>query len=672
MRAAHRRPRLQRSRRETTINSGVARFVVFLIGGALAGFQPPEVGWATNGRDDHGTRYLPASEITRANVNRLEVAWTYRTGESDARFATKKPASFEATPIVVDGTMYVGTPLGRVIALDPATGLERWTFDPKIDRDITYGDFATRGVSTWLDDLAAATAPCRRRIFVATAQSQLFAIDAKDGQPCQGFGKAGMVDLKTGLRIPPFEPQAYSMTSPPTVVNGIVVVGSSVADNSRPDLPSGEIRGFNARTGARQWTWDPIPQTMSDRAFAEWREGNPARTGAANAWSVMAADPQRDLVFVPTGSAAPDYYGGLRPGDNRYANSIVALKASTGEMAWAFQAVHHDLWDYDNASPPALVTLTRNAERVPAVLQATKTGMLFVLNRETGTPVFRVEERAVPASDIPLEKASRTQPFTAVTPPLSPHRFTADQVWGPSDADRAACRAAIEGLRNEGIFTPPSLKGTLVMPSNIGGAHWGGLAVDPVRQIAIIPVNRVAAVVQLIPREGFDLQQTRAKEQRLGDDYEYNFMRGTPYIMRRRMLLSPSRMPCTPPPFGTLVAINLETGARLWEVPLGSVAGLVPSEVASKMPADWGSPNLGGPIVTAGALIFIGAALDRSLHAYDIETGRELWRGALPESGKATPVSYRLASGEQFVAIAVGGGGAWGTGDHVVAFRLRR
>lgn len=246
-------------------------------------------------------------------MNRLEVAWTYRTGEADARFATKKPVSFEATPIVVDGTMYLGTPLGRVIALDPETGRERWTFDPKIDREITYGDFATRGVSTWLDESAAATAPCRRRILVATAQSQLFAVDAKDGQPCQGFGKAGMVDLKTGLRIPPFEPQAYSMTSPPTVVNGIVVVGSSVADNSRPDLPSGEVRGYNARTGARQWTWDPIPQTKSDPAFAEWHEGNPARTGAANAWSVMAADPQRDLVFVPTGSAAPDYYGGRSP-----------------------------------------------------------------------------------------------------------------------------------------------------------------------------------------------------------------------------------------------------------------------------------------------------------------------------------------------------------------------
>jgi len=251
-----------------------------------------------------------------------------------------------------------------------------------------------------------------------------------------------------------------------------------------------------------------------------------------------------------------------------------------------------------------------------------------------------------------------------------PHRFAVDQVWGLNDADRAACRAAIEGLRNDGIFTPPSTRGTLVMPSNIGGAHWGGLAVDPVREVAVVPVNRLAAMVQLLPREGFDLARVRAAEQRLGDDYEYNFMRGTPYVMRRRMLLSPSRMPCTPPPFGTLVAISLKTGSRLWEVPLGTIAALT-GDTARALP-EWGSPNLGGPIVTAGGLVFIGAALDRSLHAFDIETGREVWRGSLAESGKATPMSYRLASGEQFVAIAVGGGGAWGAGDSVVAFHLRR
>ena len=631
-----------------------------------------EIGWDANGRDVQGTRYLPAREITRENVSRLEPAWTYRTGEADASFATEKETSFEVTPLVVEGTMYVGTPLGRVIALDPATGRERWVYDPKIARDVEYGDFASRGVSSWLDERAPADAVCRRRIFAATAQSQLIALDARDGRPCAGFGRDGRVDLTQGLRIPPFEPGAYSMTSPPVIVNGLVVTGSSVADNTRPDLPSGEVRAWDARTGALKWSWDPVPQNPADPAHREWRGAMAHKTGAANAWSVLSADPERGMVYVPTGSAAPDYYGALRLGDNRYANSIVALRAATGEVAWAFQTVHHDLWDYDNASPPALVTLRRDDRAIPAVLQATKSGMLFVLDRETGTPVFPVEERAVPSSDIPLEEAARTQPFTTVTPPLSPHRFTVEEIWATNDADRAACRAAIAGLRNEGIFTPPSVKGTLVLPSNIGGAHWGGVAVDPERQIAVVPVNRIAAVVQLIPREGFDLKRARKDDERLGHDYEYNMMRGTPYVMRRRMLLAPSGVPCTPPPFGTLVAIDLKTGARLWESPLGSVAGLVGPEMAAKLAPDWGSPNLGGPIVTAGGVVFIAAALDRALHAFDIETGRELWRGALPASGKATPMSYRLASGEQYVVVTAGGGDVWGKGDHVVAFRLPR
>ena len=634
--------------------------------------QPQEIGWSANGREVEGTRYLPASEITRDNVGRLEPAWTYRTGEREARFATVKPTSFEATPLVVEGTMFVGTPLGRVIALDPATGAERWVFDPKIARNVTYGDFASRGVSTWLDPSAGADAVCRRRIFVATPESQLYALDARSGTPCPGFGRGGMVDLKQGLRIPPFEPQAYSVTSPPLVVNGLVISGSSVADNTRPDLPSGEVRAFDARSGALKWSWDPIPQRPSDKAYGDWRGAMAHRTGAANAWSVLAADPGRDLVFVPTSSPAPDYYGALRLGDNRYANSIVALRGSTGELVWSFQTVHHDLWDYDNASPPALVTLTRGAAAVPAVIQANKNGMLYVLHRESGDPIFRVEERKVPSSDVPLEEAAPTQPFTADIAPLSPHRLTADQIWGVSDADRDACRQAIAGLRNDGIFTPPSTQGTLVLPSNIGGAHWGGVAVDPVRQVAVVPVNRVAAMVQLIPRKDFDLQRSRADDQRLGHDYEYNMMHGTPYVMRRRILLSPSRMPCTAPPFGSLVAVDLRTGLHRWNVPLGTPARLAPPDVAAKMPGDWGSPNLGGPIVTAGGLVFIGAALDRWLRAYDIDTGRELWRGALPEAAKATPMSYRLASGEQYVAVTVGGGGPWGDGDYVIAFKLRR
>ena len=611
-----------------------------------------------------------APRITPQNISRLQVAWTYRTGEAGDRFATSKPASLEATPLVVDGSMYIGTPLGRVIALDPVTGQERWVFDPKIARNIPYGDFASRGVSTWLDEAAPPDSPCRRRIYAATAQAQLIALDARGGEPCRAFGSNGIVDLKVGLRIPPFEPQAYSITSPPLAVNGVVITGSSIGDNSRPDPASGEVRGFDARTGRLRWTWDPIPQDASDPAYAQWRGAMAHKGGGANAWSRLVADAERDLVFVPTGSAAPDYYGVLRLGDNRYANSIVALRATTGRLVWAFQTVHHDLWDYDNASPPALVTVRRNGVAVAAVVQTTKTGMMFVLERDTGRPVFPVEERPVPASDIPEEQTSRTQPFTSLTPPLSPHRFAANEVWGITSADRDACRAAIAPLRNEGIFTPPSTRGTLLMPSRIGGVNWGGVAIDQSRQTAVVAVNRIAEMVQLIPREGFDLQRARAEEQpRLGDDFEYNMMRGTPYVVRRRLLLAPSRLPCTPPPFGALVAIDLSTGRKKWETPLGSMTSVLAPDIATITKSEWGSVNLGGPVATSGGVIVIGAALDRRLHAYDTQTGRELWHGELPASAKATPMTYTLSSGVEYVAVAVGGGGAWGVGDYVIAFR---
>lgn len=638
--------------------------------GAAPAPEASEADWPVYGRDLQGTRYLPGSGIARQNVHRLEPAWTYRTGETDPRFRTRTPTAFETTPIVVDGTMFLSTPLGRTVALDPATGEERWSFDPEIRRDVPYGDFASRGVATWLDETVEGGAPCHRRIFLATAQAQLVALDAADGTPCSDFGEGGMVDLRDGLRIPPFEPAAYSMTSPPLAANGLVVVGSSIADNSRPDPASGEVRAFDARTGALRWSWDPIPQDPTDIAYGDWGGEMAHRTGGANAWSALSADPERDLVFVPTSSPAPDYYGGLRLGDNRYANSVVALRLSTGERVWSFQTVHHDLWDYDNAAPPALVTIARDGAEIPAVLQATKTGMLFVLHRETGEPLFPVEERPVPASDLIGEEASRTQPFTAALPPLSPHRFAAEEAWGMSEADRAACREVVEGLRNEGIFTPPSARGTLVIPSNIGGAHWGGVAVDVERQIAVVPVNRVAALVQLIPREEFDPARLHEEDARLGHDFEYNLMRGTPYVMRRRILLGPSGLPCTPPPFGTLMAIDLRDGSRLWEVPLGSFTRPFPPEVAERISEEWGSPNLGGPVVSGDGVVFIAAALDRWIRAYDVETGRELWRGPLPESGRATPMSYRLASGVTFVVIAVGGGDVFGDGDYLVAFRL--
>jgi quinoprotein glucose dehydrogenase len=378
---------------------------------------------------------------------------------------------------------------------------------------------------------------------------------------------------------------------------------------------------------------------------------------------VIPADTARGLIFGPTSSASPDYFGGLRPGDNRYANSIVALRASTGDVVWHFQTVHHDLWDYDNASPPVLADVVRDGIRIPAVLQATKTGMLFVLHRDTGEPLFPVEERPVPRSDIAGEVAWPTQPFTARTPPLSPQRLSAADAWGPTEVDRASCAEQLASLRGGSIFTPPSREGTIAMPSNIGGAHWGGVTVDRLHDLAIVPVNRLVSMVQLIPDREYDARDARAISERTGD--QFTRMRGTGYWMRRRFVRSPSGLPCSPPPFGSLVAVSLRTGAVVWDVPLGTVM----TSDTTRGPASWGSPNLGGPISTAGGLVFIGASADRSIRAFESRTGRELWRADLPAGAKATPMTYEIG-GRQYVVIAAGGGGFWGEGDSIVAFAL--
>ena len=614
--------------------------------------------WPVYGHDGGGARYSPLTQITRANVSRLQVAWTYHTGMPALENMGHRPPALEVTPIVVDGLMYVSTPTGIVAALDPATGTERWRFDAGVNPHRGYGDFVSRGVSFWRDGRRGEA--CARRIFVATIDARLFALDAVTGKPCLGFGSGGVVDLRAGLRVAPFEFQAYEETSPPAVVGDLVIVGSGVADNAMLAPASGEVRAFDARTGRLQWTFDPIPQDSTDPAYKTWQNGSAKRTGAANVWSVIVADPERDLVFLPTSSPAPDYFGGMRLGDNRYANSIVALRASTGKVVWHFQTVHHDIWDFDNASSPALVTVTKDGKSIPAVIQTGKSGMLFVLDRVTGEPIFPVEERAVPASSVPGEVASPTQPFTAVTPPLVPLRYSADDAWGPTPEAKAACHDLLAALKNDGPFTPPSLQGTLQQPGNIGGAHWGGVAIDEGHGLVVVPVNRVPAVVQLFVAEGFNGDSVRHADADRGiNNFEYTRMRGTPYVMRRRIILGPAGVPCTPPPFGALVAVNLATGAIQWNVPLGTFGGQP------------GSPQLGGPIVTAGGLVFIGATLDKGFRAFDVETGRELWKTDLPASARATPMTYD-AGGRQFVVIAAGGSDVWGAGDAIIAFALPR
>jgi quinoprotein glucose dehydrogenase len=358
----------------------------------------------------------------------------------------------------------------------------------------------------------------------------------------------------------------------------------------------------------------------------------------------MAVDQERGLVFVPTGSASPDYYGGLRPGDDKWADSVVALSAKTGKVAWAFQLVHHDLWDYDTASPPLLTTLRHNGQDVPVVIQGNKSGYFYVFNRETGAPVFPIEERPVPQSDVPGEVTSPTQPISVGLPSLSPQKISAEETWGVSPEDREACRHWIAGLRNEGVFTPPSLKGTLAIPGNVGGMNWSGSAFDPQNNLLVVNTNNVAFEAKLIPRDQFEKPETRR------ESGEYSPQTGTPYGMFRRPLLSPSaHLPCTPPPWGALTAVDMVDGKIRWQVPLGSFA-------PGKPGVPQGTLSLGGPIVTAGGLVFIAGTLDPFLRAFDVETGKELWRAQLPASGHATPMTYQLSPhGKQFVVIAAGG-----------------
>ncbi|HEY3068418.1 MAG TPA: PQQ-binding-like beta-propeller repeat protein, partial [Methylomirabilota bacterium] len=456
----------------------------------------------------------------------------------------------------------------------------------------------------------------------------------------------------------------YQVTSPAAVVGGLVVVGSAIGDNRAADLERGVVRAYDARSGALRWSWEPIPTRASDPARATWAADSWRRTGAANVWSVMSVDAERGLLFLPTSSPSPDFYGGERLGANVYANSVVALRALTGEVVWHFQVVHHDLWDYDVPAQPVLVNVTRDGKSVPAVVAATKMGHLYVLHRETGAPLFPVEERPVPKSTVPGEEASSTQPFPLQPPPLVPARFTAGDAWGLTESERDACRVRIARLRSEGIFTPPSLEGTVVFPGYGGGMNWSSVSHDPGRGLVIANTNRLAFAVTLVPRDRF--QQERMTGAR--PDREFAEQRGTPYGMYREPLLSPGGLPCNPPPWGTLTAVDLATGQVRWEVPLGSSPELANMAEAR----DWGSLNFGGSMTTAGGLVFIAAARDTMLRAFDVETGKVLWSGELPASAQATPMTYRGRSGKQFVVIAARGHSALRTkmGDYVVAFAL--
>ncbi len=615
---------------------------------SFAGHSDDE--WPAYGHDPGGQRYSALSAINRGNVASLHVAWTWRSGDG-YQPEHGRPTAFEATPLYVNGVLYLATPLGHVVALDPETGKPRWSYDAKVPRDKGYGDFASRGVSIWKQS----------RIFVATIDARLIALDAATGKLAAGFGDNGVVNLRNGLRIAPRGFADYEETSPPAIVGNTVIVGSAIADNASTDQASGEVRGYDAVTGKLKWTWDPIPQEAGGPGGDTWKDGSAKRTGAANAWSVIASDSERNLVFVPTGSASPDYYGGERLGDDLFANSVVALDASTGKRVWHFQTVHHDLWDYDVAAPPILFDVRRDGRDIPVVGVGSKSGNFFVLDRATGKPVFGVEERPVPQTDVPGETTSPTQPFPVSPQHLAPQN--AATPWGATEADRAFCASEMGKLRNEGVFTPPSLKGSYILPGNIGGMAWGGAAFDPAHRLLLIPTNNIGAEVRLFPRAEFD-RPGEPEGRNMDGDWEFARQRGTPYGMGRRLLVGPSGLPCIAPPWGVLNGVDADTGQVKWTTPTGSFKpGVTPP----------GSIALGGPIVTAGGLVFMAGTLDAAIYAYDVETGKQLWRGELPTSARAMPMTFRAKDGRQYLVIAAGGHGIKGMaplGDYLLAFTL--
>ncbi len=629
--------------------------------------------WMHYGGDEGGGRFSALDQINRNNVGDLELAWTYRTGAVEENPKLKMFIDFQATPILLPeeagGHLIVCTPFTKVIALEPQTGVERWVFEPKFRKVPYAGRFKCRGLSQWRDPEAAVDASCATRLFLPLPDLSLLAIDARDGKLCPGFGAGGVVDVRPFIEeMEPAEGViGTQLLSPAAVINGVVVVTTTANKFKSANSVNGAIRGFDARNGELRWTFDPLV-----RVAAKGLDATPQNVGGANVWTIMSTDSERDLLFLPTASPAPNFWGVHRPGDNRYANSIVALRGSTGKVVWHFQIVHHDVWDRDMASPPIVADIRRDGELIPAVIQLSKSAMAFTFHRETGEPLFPIEERPVSTDGIPGEQLSPTQPFTVKPPPLVRMGITPDDAWGFTAFDRSLCRKKIEALRWGPMYEPPTTQGTIMYPQVGGGSNWGGGAFDPQRNMLITPVSQIPYFFRLVPNE--EVNPETAKLPQAGAPMQVpGYIGGTPYAVEQGPLMSPFiPSPCTAPPWNQLVAVDMSVGEIKWKVPFGVLDKMLPIPVPIIPPLNWGVPSAGGPIVTAGSLIFIGATADSRFRAFDIDTGEELWQDIMPTSAMATPMTYE-AGGRQFVVIATGGHSwyyAHGVNDYLLAYAL--
>ncbi|WP_038712727.1 glucose/quinate/shikimate family membrane-bound PQQ-dependent dehydrogenase [Burkholderia sp. lig30] len=636
-----------------------------------------DANWPAYGRTQEGTRYSPLNQITTGNARNLQVAWVFRTGDHKG---PNDPGEItdEATPIKIGDMLYLCSPHQILFALDAATGTLKWKFDPGLKPDpsfqhvtcrgVSYRDLSTDAPQTASTDAAASAAnantprACMRRIYLPVNDGHLYALDARTGQRCAEFGRNGDLDLQHAQPIT--TPGMYEPTSPPIVTDKVIIIAGAVEDNFSTREPSGVIRGFDVHTGKLLWAFDPgakEPNTIPG-------PGEHYTFSSPNSWAPAAYDANLDIVYLPMGVTTPDIWGGNRtPEQERYASGLLALHASTGKLAWFYQTAHHDLWDMDQPSQPTLADITdKGGNKVPVVYAPAKTGNIFVLDRRTGTPVVPAPELPVPQGAAPGDHVSPTQPFSELTfRPLK--RLSDADMWGATMYDQLVCRVMFHRLRYEGTYTPPSLQGTLVFPGNLGMFEWGGIAVDTDRQIAIANPIALPFVSRLIPRGPGNPMEPAKGAKGSGTESGIQPQYGVPFGVTLNPFLSPFGLPCKQPAWGYISAIDLKTNEIVWKKRIGTVRDSSPIPLPFKM----GMPMLGGPIATAGGVAFIGATADNYLRAFDVNTGAQLWQARLPAGGQATPMTYSV-NGRQYVVIAAGGHGSFGTklGDYVIAYAL--
>jgi quinoprotein glucose dehydrogenase len=618
--------------------------------------------WLAYGNDAGGTRFSPLTQINAANIGALEPAWTFRTGD-------KTGIGFQVTPLMIEDTVYLCSPRDIIFALDAETGAQRWKVDPKVDAP----DAGTcRGVAYFKQ--AGAAGLCAERIIIATTDARLLAVDRKTGQACTAFGSGGSVDLKH--RMGTVNKGYYYVSSAPTIVRGKIVLGGWVTDGQYVGEPSGVIRAFDAITGKFAWAWDV------DRPddHGEPKEGTAYSPGTPNSWGPMSGDEALGMVFLPTGNSTPDYWGAHRsPGSEKFSSSVVALDAETGKLRWSFQAIHHDLWDYDVSAQPTLIDLPIGGTMIPALIQATKNGNLFVLDRRNGKPLAPVEERKVPQAAAQGDFLSPTQPFTADMPTFDNTVLSEEHMWGLTPLDQLWCKIKFREARYDGPFTPPNVKPSITYPSYLGGINWGGVSVDPQRKLLVANWSRMANYTRLVPRKEADAAGLAASQsgggQHVGVVGQPVAQKGTPFAALTAAFLSPIAVPCTEPPFGKIAVVDLVKRKIVWENPLGTSADSGPYNIRTGLPLPMGVPNSGGTMTTRSGLIFVAATQERAIRAYTVNSGKLVWKAQLPAGGHAAPMSYiSPKTGRQFIVIAAGGNVSLHSGadDAVVAFALRK